>query len=195
MTRNDVTMLTDLQRLIRLEPLPQNPVGTSLGDADWRDVEAVLGYRLPHDYKDYIAAYGAGRWADFLGIMSPFYRWRHPQALDFFDWIRSRLDGLDEIHQTFPQYAPPFQRHPAPAGLIPIGYTDNGGTICWKTEGDPESWIVVCLAPKYHEGYDVIPSNLTRFLAGLLDGKIAPSTFAPDFFPITRPAFAPYTTQ
>src|SRR6516162_7007312 len=102
MTRNDVTMLTDLQRLIRLEPLPQNPVGTSLGDADWRDVEAVLGYRLPHDYKDYIAAYGAGRWADFLGIMSPFYRWRHPQALDFFDWIRSRLDGLDEIHQTFP---------------------------------------------------------------------------------------------
>jgi hypothetical protein len=154
-----------------------------------------LGFRLPTDYKDYVSLYGAGRWADFFAILSPFYEWKQPQTTDYFDWIRTRLDGLDEMHQSFPHHAPPFYRHPAPGGLVPIGYTDNGGTLCWQTIDEPDSWTIVCFAGKFSLGYDKFPMCLTGFLAELLEGNISLKTFPSDFFPIPKPTFEPYATQ
>jgi hypothetical protein len=184
-------MSPTLQKLIDIQPPPRRPVGVA-GWEEWPGVEANLGFKLPIDYKEYIMLYGAGRWADFFGIQSPFYRWPHPQAVGYYEWISTRLDGLDEMHVKFPEFSPPFYSYPAPGGLIPIGYTDNGGTICWQAVASSDSWGVVCFADKFSLGYDKFETTLTGFLVGLLERTLSPKTFPPDFFPIPKPSFNPY---
>jgi len=73
--------------------------------------------------------------------------------------------------------------------------SDNGGTLCWQVSGEPDSWHIVCLDGKLSERYDRFDMTLTGFLAAWLSQEISPRTFAPDFFPIPRPAFKPYSTQ
>jgi hypothetical protein len=187
-------MSPELKRLKTLQPPPEHPVGTSSLEP-WEEIEARVGAHLPSDYKEYVASYGAGRWADFLGIMTPFYKWKHPEGVDYVEWSRTRLRGLDQVHVDFPEFAPPFYEFPARDGLLPIGYTDNGGTICWQTAGAPDNWGVVVLAEEYPLGYDKFETSLTGFLVGLLERRLVPSTFPRDFFPIPTPAFIPYTTQ
>jgi hypothetical protein len=187
-------MASSLQRLIQLEVPPLKPVAPGTPDS-WQEVERKLNLVLPTDYKEYVRAYGAGCWANFFGIMNPFYRWRHPEAGSFYAWIQTRLEGLDEMYEKFPEYSAPFRRHPAPNGLFPFGYDDNGGTLCWKITRAPDSWPIVCLGGKYSAPYGEYDMTLTNFLVGLLSGKIFPPTFPPDLFPILRPAFSPYTTQ
>src|SRR5437879_782091 len=96
-----------LGKLVEIQPPPELPVGTARWE-DWPGVETKLGLELPTDYKEYVILYGAGTWANFFGIQSPFYSWHHPKAADYFQWIRTRLDGLDEMHSKFPEFAPPF---------------------------------------------------------------------------------------
>lgn len=187
-------MSPTLKRLTELEPPPPSPVAPG-SPAAWETVESRLGLRLPQDYKDYIGLYGAGQWADFFGIMDPFYRWKHPQAPDFYSWIPMRLEGLDEMHRQYPEHIAPFHRHPAPNGLFPFAYDDNGGTLCWQVSGEPDSWRIICLDGKLSERYDQFDMTLTGFLSSLLSKEIFPRTFPPDFFPTPRPAFKPYTTQ
>lgn len=187
-------MSASLKQLVKVAPPPSPPVAAS-GPEEWPSIEEKLGARLPRDYKEYIGIYGAGRWADFFGIMDPFYECEHPKAVAYFKWIQSALGGLNEMHDTFPQYAPPFRRHPASGGLLPIGYTDNGGTICWQTDGEADGWSIVCLAGKYVDGYDQYKMTLTGFLCALMTKKISPRTFPRDFFPIPQPPFRPYATE
>jgi len=74
-----------MENLTRIQSPPAQAVDTS-GQESWDSIETRLGTRLPVDYKDYISVYGAGRWADFLGILTPFYQFRHPHAVDYFEW-------------------------------------------------------------------------------------------------------------
>lgn len=182
-------MPPSLQTLTEIEPAPRIPIGAK-STKSWSQFESELGFEFPEDYKQYVALYGAGRWADFLGVMSPFYE--GGETVDFWKWIKSALDGLDEMHSMSPNHAPPFFRYPARSGLIPIGFTDNGGTICWQADGPPEYWSIVCLAGKLSLGYDKFNTSLTGFLVDLLRERISPKTFPPDLFPIPRPAFRPY---
>src|SRR5580765_8071790 len=85
--------------------------------------------------------------------------------------------------------------HPESVDLFTIGFTDNGGTICWQTEGTPDSWPVVILAEEYPLGYNKYDTSLTEFLADLLKGRLVPKTFPGDFYPIPRPAFVPYKLE
>lgn len=183
-----------LEKLTRIQPPPEDPIGTGNPEA-WANVEAALGCQLPIDYKEYVMLYGAGTWVDFFGILTPFYRFRHPEGLEYFEWVRTRLDDLDEFRESFPECAPPFHRFPAQNGLIPIGYTDNGGTLCWHTAGQPDSWGVVCLDGKYGDGYDKFETSLTGFLAGFLGNHLIPATFPTDIFPLTQAAFVPYVDE
>src|SRR5947207_970588 len=94
-------MSPSLQKLTAIEPPPSSPIGAGSLE-DWPQIETQLGFRLPIDYKQYLSRYGAGRWADFLGILSPFYHGE--RAVDYFKWIKTALEGLDELHQKFPNY-------------------------------------------------------------------------------------------
>lgn len=155
-----------------------------------------MGTALPQDFKDYIRIYGAGQWGDFFGIMDPFYKWKHPHASENWkQWFEKRFEGFAELQKEYPTYQAPFSVFPKAGGLLAFGYDDNGGTLCWQTLGNPDSWKIICLDGKLSEEYDSFDMTLTSFLDALLQEKISPNTFAPDFFPIRQPAFRPYTTQ
>lgn len=188
-------MNDSLQRLVSLVPPPKAPVAPGSVDA-WPQVEKEIGAPLPQDFKDYISVYGAGQWADFFGIMNPFYKWKHPEASKSWrQWMESRLGSLGEQRREWPENTAPFLPHPALEGVLAFGYNDNGGTLCWHMRGDPDAWPIVCLDGKLSEIYDCFTMPLTAFLAALVAEEIQPRTFAPDLFPIPQPAFRPYTTE
>lgn len=188
-------MNPSLQKLVEIAPPPGKPVAPG-APADWSRVESEIGTRLPQDFKDYIALYGAGQWGDFFGIMDPFYEWKHPDAQeDWVGWMTKRVGPLKDMRSEFPEEVAPFDLHPAPNGLLPIGYDDNGGTMCWQTTGAPDSWPIICLDEGLTKEYDMFEMSLTSFLAALLHGEVTPRTFPPDFFPIPQPAFRPYATE
>jgi hypothetical protein len=188
-------MSSFLKRLIQIEPPPANPVAPGSHE-DWRHLETELRLHFPTNLKQYIRTYGAGQWAKFLGIMNPFYQWKHPQAQGYHAWVRTRLDGFYEMRAEFPDYVAPFNRHPSPGGLFPFGYDDNGGTLCWQVQGEPDLWPIIYLDGKQSDCYDRFDLTLTHFLVALLSGEIsAPQIFPADLFPIARPAFRPYSTE
>ncbi len=188
-------MNKSLQRLIALAPPPEAP-GAVGSIAEWPRVEMEIGAPLPQDFKDYISTYGAGQWADFFGIMNPFYRWKHPQMQKSWkQWMEMRLGSLAEDRQRWPKYTAPFLPHPSPDGLLAFGYDDNGGTLCWQMCGAPDNWPIVCLDGKFSERFDRFTIPLTGLIAAIVGEEFLPNTFPPDLFPIAHPAFRPYTKE
>jgi hypothetical protein len=184
-----------LQKLISMEPPPVPPVAPGNPEA-WLPVESRIGVVLPAHYKEYIHTYGAGQWANFFGIMNPFYQWKHPQAQDYFRWTETRLDTLDStFHRENPKYYAPFHRYPAPNGLIPFGYDDNGGTLCFQVSGVPSVWPIILLDGKLSPRHDIFRGTIASFIVALLEESFLSTTWPADFFPIERPAFRPYTKE
>src|SRR5690349_10090006 len=92
-----------LQRLVSLVLPPNVPTAPGSLDA-WPKVETEIGSPLPQDFKEYISVYGAGQWADFFGIMNPFYKWKHPQtSKSWRQWMDSRLGSLEEMRRQWPK--------------------------------------------------------------------------------------------
>ena len=187
-------MIPSVEKLVKLEPPPVSPVASGTPER-WQAVESKLGLRLPNDYKVFTSLYGVGHWLNFMEIMNPFCSWQHAQAPDFYKWVEKRLDGLDEGAKFRPAYSAPFFRHPAPNGLFPFAYDDNGGTICWQVSGQPDLWRIVCLDSKMSERCETFDMSLTGFLAALLSEEIFPRTFNQSIFPIRRPAFRQGATR
>ncbi len=181
--------------MAKLAPPPAKPVAP--GNAEgWLEVEKQIGTPLPADFKDYISIYGAGQWTDFFGIMNPFYVWKHPKSSESWrEWIGKRFEGYEDFQQKWPKDTAPFPLFPKNDGLLAFGYDDNGGTICWQTKGNPDSWRIVCLDGKLSEEYDVLDMSLTGFLDAVISEKVLPKTFPEDVFPVKKPAFRPYTNQ
>jgi hypothetical protein len=183
-----------LPQLTAIEKPPSRPSAPGTLEA-WLPVEQKVGVTFPRHYKEYIGIYGAGQWAGFFGILDPFYEWKHPQATGYFRWMETRLEGLDEHRKEYPKYIAPYNRYPAPEGLVPFGYDDNGGTLCFQVTGESDSWPVVFLDGKLSECYDVFRGSVSAFLVALLREEFLPKTWPSDFFPIQTPAFRPYTTE
>ena len=184
-----------LERLIAIVPPPANPVAPG-SRAEWLAVEEELGCCLPQDFKDYTTIYGAGQWANFFGIMNPFYKWKHPQASESWTkWRQLRLQFLDEWQTESPKHVAPFLRYPAPGGLLAFGYDYNGGTLCWQTSGPPDEWEIICLDNHLSREYDRFKVLLTTFLSDFLTRKNCPNTFPDDMYPLRKPLFRPYTTE
>lgn len=187
-------MSRSLQQLVSLVPPPQEPVAPGSPNG-WPRIESEIGAPLPQDFKDYISVYGAGQWADFFGIIDPFYKWKHPQASKSWrEWMHTRIGSLEQMRREWPKHTAPFLPHPAPEGLLAFGYDDNGGTLCWHTRGQAGDWPIVCLDGKLSEEYDCFAMSLIGFLAALMAAEIQPCPFAPDLFPISPPPFRAYTT-
>lgn len=100
-------MTPKLSRLIEIEPPPSTPSEAGSIGA-WLEIEHECGIGFPNDYEEMIAVYGAGEWFGFLGFYSPFYKWKHPLAAGFKQWVTTRLNGLNEMHTVFPELAPLF---------------------------------------------------------------------------------------
>jgi len=153
-------------------------------------LEKQLGFTFPDDYKQFIAVYGSGRFADFVGFPHPF----HPSSDSsrFLRFAKQRLEGIAFTKRETPRHATLFPTWPESGGLFPFGYTDNGGTICWLTDGIPEQWPVVLFPDSYYGDYELIRLPVSQLLSGWLSHRLSiRSLTPPDLFPVLKPVFVP----
>ena len=162
-----------------IEP-PQKAVEAK---GDWSAVESELGISVPDDYKDFIETYGTGRFDDFLNVLNPFSK------IDNLNLIIQKepiLDSLAELRDTFGEDIP-YNLFPAANGLLPFAGTDNGDTLFWQTNEQPDQWTIVVKDSREPE-YQEYKENITSFLAKLFSREIICKIFPKDF-PSSAPTF------
>ncbi len=135
-----------------LQLLPTPPDG---GDAlDWGRVHAEFGWRLPGDYRDFVAAYGMGTINETLTIVTP-----PPSDYPF---VHHLLYG---------------RTYPPADGLLLWGATDYADDFYWRcTDSDPDRWTVAVRSRTH--GWHDYPLGMADFLVNLLSGKIKPALHA-----------------
>lgn len=108
---------------------------SSASPSGWSDVERMIGFPLPADYKWFIDNYGAGAFCD-ITITAP---------ADLPELIGRKYEQAAGNAERLPHDAPVF---PEPGGMIPWGETPDGWTCCWApTDVDPGEWGTVCADP------------------------------------------------
>ncbi|MEU2859036.1 hypothetical protein ABZ672_11485, partial [Streptomyces mirabilis] len=131
-----------------LQVMPTPPDG---GDAvDWDRVHAEFGWRLPSDYRDFVAAYGMGTINETLGVFTP------------------PFPGYPYVDHLL------YQRsYPATDGLLLWASTDSADDFYWRCgDGDPDRWTVAVRTRSH--GWHDYPLGMADFLVSLLSGRIKP---------------------
>lgn len=178
-----------MNELLILSPPPEHPVATGTSE-EWRQLEHELNIRFPENYILFINTYGNGRFNDFFGFPSPFYH--SDRGSSFEKFVQQRTEGVRFAQQNMPNHAATFRVFPTEGGLFPIGYTDNGGTIFWLTEGLSSSWPLVCMRSGYTRDFEKFDLSLTLFIENWLEGRLEVRSLTPaDFFPLRSPVFCP----
>ena len=160
---------------------PDDPIGTG-SPQEWTAVERRIEFRLPSDYKQFVSAYGRGAIEDEVFVLSPFIdaiacyhleseiareRLAHRQAVE-----HGFLERIIDDHQAY------VGNEPRPAGLIPWGGDQSGGTAFWETtDPDPDRWTMYIST-----GSEVIRyrETMTTFMVNALRGRDTP-LFWPDW--------------
>jgi hypothetical protein len=168
-------------------PKIKNGVGTS---NQWRQLEQEFGIPFPGDFKELVATYGAGRFAGFFGVVNPFYTLAGD--VTFKEFVHLRTRDMAEAKLSYPKTAVSLPVYPEKGGLFPWGYTDNGETMCWLTEGENNRWSIICLEVGYLNTYDRFELSTIDFIEQWLTQKIfVPSLTPPDLYPLKNPVFSP----
>jgi len=184
--------MSAIEALKLAAPPPVRPLFPGASE-EWEQLEAEWRLEFPEDYKELVATYGAGHFADFFGVSDPFCI--SERLTPYREWVQLRLEGVERARRSYPEDAVPFAPYPEGGGLFPWGYTDNGGTMFWLTKGKNIDWPVVCLDVACSNRYDLFNLSATDFLQGWLTGRISvPSLTPPDFFPLPTPIFIQYQT-
>ncbi|MCZ4100691.1 hypothetical protein [Streptomyces sp. H39-C1] len=142
----EVVMHHTVQRLLQFLPPP--PEGGDM--VDWDQVHANFGWRLPNDYRDFVAVYGMGAISDSLGIATPPFA-GYP-CVDHLVYERS---------------------YPPSDNLLRWGTNEGGDDFLWRcTDADPNHWTVAVLtrSQSWHD-YDL---SMVDFLVHLVSGHITP---------------------
>ena len=163
--------LRELEQLLRLSAEPiERPSDVQLDKA-----EALLGTKLPKEYRDFIKVYGSGQVASFLGIYNPISHAKFGNLLemalkDTEEYGISRAEFPDDYY---------FNRYPEAGGLLPWGRTDNGDHLYWLTRGQPCSWPIVVW--KRDGDWHLFRIGFTNFIGGLLTGRWLINVFSSSF--------------
>jgi hypothetical protein len=156
-----------LEELTRVVSPPPDPVET--GDAETLSrIEQRLRITLPNDYIELARKYGTG---GFLGGGFGFLRVLNPFAAYYFEkvqeigevWRGIKADREDSV---------PYKIFPEVGGLLPWADDADGSMLFWLTNGDPEYWPILAVAPRsdYYQRFDM---SITTFLAGCFAGTIS----------------------
>lgn len=160
--------------MIKLLPPPSIPREVPL--KGWEEVEHRLGTTLPTDYKWFLERYGTGKVKEFLWVFNPFSKNKN---INLVEQLCVRVGGLKYLSEKFPhQY--PYSLFPQPGGLFPFAGTDNGDTIYWITEGEPNEWRVAvndARSPMFEE----FKCGAVAFLYGILTQRIVSRVLPRDF--------------
>jgi hypothetical protein len=180
--------MSNIARLRAIAPPPERPKGAGTA-SDWRRLESDLNLRFPEEFKELIATYGHGRFTEFFGVATPFYR--APRDIGYKEFVRLRIEGIRFAQSSYPEEAVPLPGYPENGGLFPWGYTDNGGTMCWLTEGESARWPIICLDDGNTKDFDRFDVSVVEFIEKwLTDQILVPTLTPPDFYPLRRPVFS-----
>jgi hypothetical protein len=176
-----------LERLRSIVPPPAEPLEPGVRDG-WGRVEAELGTELPDDFKRFTELYGSGKFDDFLYLLNPFAADPAGSLLGARDTM---LEAYAETRAKFPDRLP-LPPWPEPGGLLPLGRSDNGNELYWRTQGEPATWPVVAFAGRSTR-HEIHPHSVTEFLALLLSGELMTSVFPDSFLRRASHEFVPST--
>ncbi|MBL8795878.1 MAG: hypothetical protein JNM56_18380 [Planctomycetia bacterium] len=181
-----------LTELVRLVPPPAQPTQAG-SDAALAAVERELGLTFPTAYKWVIRHYGQGLWQGFWCILTPFAEERgQPRP-----WFcpRSGLVGgpawCDTLRWSSREWPSlyPHPVYPEAGGLFPWAFTDNGDTLYWLTQGEPDSWRTLFESDD-PDGFSLSFSEL--LLKIVTDGWLFRDVLGPRFVYGQPSAFAPW---
>jgi hypothetical protein len=141
---------------------------------DWEEIEAVLGTRLPSDYKLIAESFPDGWFRMFAGVWLPDSERRllDDLAVQILDRIRQLPADEDSEDLDFP-----FPAYPEPGGLLLCGSLRVHGWVFWVTgAGDPDAWPLV-LAEEGYEHWERFDGSLCEFLTEVAFGRFDASNF------------------
>ncbi|GGX90722.1 SMI1/KNR4 family protein [Streptomyces fructofermentans] len=177
-----------LETLIALVPPPAAP---DLGEHTWDWLYERLGTRLPTEYVDFMKAYGAGCWADWLSFNTPL----GPDKYDLAPVVEWFGDAYRDRRTRFPQFNP-LAVWPEPGGFLPFADSIDGDQLCWLTEGaTPDDWPLI-VVPRHAQQGPPLPGTLTDVLLDWLRGHFTteglPRVAEPHEDALDHIGFAPF---
>ncbi|MFE4369812.1 histone-like nucleoid-structuring protein Lsr2 [Streptomyces sp. NPDC056835] len=153
---------------------------------DWDQVEAELGMRLPHDYKQLLTTYGPGQFCGFITLYQPHAA---NEWTDLTGPLPARL--RQQIEQVRHSAREPWPLPHPPPQLFAMGVTANGDYLFWVTDpiDKPDTWTVAVnealRAPWY-----TYSGTLTAFLLTVISGTTQVPLFPTDILD-NGPLFTP----
>ncbi|WP_020471393.1 SMI1/KNR4 family protein [Zavarzinella formosa] len=155
-----------LKELLRMMPPPEE---IPCRNIDWGSVEEVIGIQYPQSFKDFIAAYGALQWFDWLQPLVPFENKSPKQFREFLSHVfdesfRSQVKDKNGDIIATPKFG-------TPGGFLPFMTGSDGETYAWITDGPPEDWNVICVL---NRKATVLPAiSIVEMLVSWLKGEPA----------------------
>jgi hypothetical protein len=151
-----------IEDLVEVIPPPATPRDAGTLD-QLGDIEKRLGLQLPSDYREFTIRYGTGSFLDgYLQIYNPF-------AVDLLDAATTRYSRCRHFHESG---ALPWAPIPASPGVFEIGGNENGHTILYLTEGNPDEWPLLVVPHDDSPHFERWELQLGTFLARALMNEI-----------------------
>ncbi|MGW6857614.1 SMI1/KNR4 family protein [Streptomyces xanthophaeus] len=150
---------------------------------EWGEVERVLGFGLPADYKELIHVYGGSNWDDYLYVLEPGCPNEH---YDLIAWAEHQAEDLEDLWE--------FEKKPAGleaegSRVVPWATTDNGEVLYWlvRPGAEPDGWTVMVNEAR-GDRWEHFSLSCTQFLAAALGGELRSSILS-SLFPRTAREF------
>ncbi len=143
---------------------------------DWEKVEYNLGFSLPKDYKDFIDYYGTGGVNNFFWLHTPFTNVGH---MNFEKHGQLMLETYQHVKELYPELYI-HEIYPNKNGILPIGYTDNGDEIYWKTNDETSLWQII-VYDNLGERIIEYPMGMAEWIYRLVSKEINCEIFPDDF--------------
>jgi SMI1-KNR4 cell-wall len=177
-----------ITQLLSLIPAPEKPTEVGAKRA-WATFERTLGVKLPRDYHEFVTHYGSGLLANFIRVFNPYSNDEYISLIPSINRIcaiRRQLKELEWDEEV------PFLIFPESPGIMPCGNDENGNTLYWLTDGEPDEWTIVLGAGR-SRNWERFDFDLTSFLCKALTKKIR-SRIWPRGFPDSKKdmIFEPY---
>jgi hypothetical protein len=155
-----------IRELHKLVPPPEKPFEVETITL-WRKAEAMIGLKLPRDYRDFVFSYGSGLFAGFYRVYNPFAA---SEWTSLISQVQMVCKNDRSSQQSFPDRFP-YPYYPEPGGLLPWGNDENGNDYFWLTKGPPTKWQVAQNEGR-ERGFKIQPFSMTGFLVAVLERKV-----------------------
>ena len=123
-------------------------------------------FRLPADYSEFLQAYGAGGFNEY--VMT--YSVENPNPyFDILEASREATVELEEFGELLDEPWPQFRLWPEPGSLVRWGEVAGEEGFYWLAEGEPDDWPIVVLRPT-EQIDDRLTISTTEFILAQLEG-------------------------